>query len=98
MINREWKQVVIKAYSNATDDFGQLRQVVSSTFTDKMVIKISSQTNVTDPRYVDVTEVGITPSKLIKAGYVVEDGATKYDVLYVIPSSRYTTVLMRKHG
>lgn len=97
MIIRELLPVTIRTYTNSTDDYGQLRKIYSDR-TAEMVIKISSQTNVSDPRYVDVTNVGVTSDKSIIAGNQVICGQDTYDVLYVIPSSRLTTVLMRKNN
>lgn len=96
MINRELQNVDVITYDNTLDDYGQLRQSEYTTRTIPMVCKIYSQTNTNDMRYVDVEMIGITKDKDITNENEIKIGDTNYQVLYVIPSSRYYQVLMRK--
>lgn len=96
MINRELQNVEVITYDNTIDDYGQLRQNEYTTRTIPMVCKIYSQVNTNDMRYVDVEMIGITKDKEISNENEIKLGNTYYQVLYVIPSSRYYQVLMRR--
>lgn len=96
MINREWKQVTVKAFSNTTDEYGQLHKGTPTTHTTDMVVKIYNQSNVANPLYVDVTDIGLTKDNTIVAGNEVIVDTNTYQVLYVIPSSRLIQVLMKR--
>ena len=61
-----------------------------------MVCKIYSQTNVTDPRYVDVDLIGLTKDKDITDENVIVVGDEKFNVKYIIPSSRLYQILMTR--
>ena len=61
-----------------------------------MVCKIYSQTNVTDPRYVDVDLIGLTKDKDITDENVIVVGDEKFNVKYIIPSSRLYQILMKR--
>lgn len=93
MINRELKRVTYRAFDNTKDAYGQLKQ----SFTDKdidMMIKIQTQVNVEDPRFVDCDSVGIC-KELLVAGNKIIDGDKTYLIKYVIPSSRYQQALLK---
>ena len=61
-----------------------------------MVCKIYSQTNVTDPRYVDVDLIGLTKDKDITDDNVIIVGDEKFNIKYIIPSSRLYQILMKR--
>lgn len=93
MINRELKQVTYRAFDNTKDAYGQLKQ--SYTDTDiEMMIKIQTQFNVEDPRFVDIDCVGIS-RELLEAGNKIIDGDKIYLIKYVIPSSRFQQALLK---
>lgn len=93
MIYREMKDVTYRAYDNTKDEYGQLKQ----NFTDstiKMMIKIRSQVNVEDPRFIDCDCIGIT-DKVLKPGNKIIDDTQVYLIQYAIPSSRRQQVFLK---
>lgn len=61
-----------------------------------MDIKIFSQVNVSDVRYVDVDVIGLTYDKSITDANQIKFDDRVYDVKYVIPSSRLNQILMKR--
>ena len=96
MINREWQDVQVLTYSDDLDEYGQKRQGEPTVRVVEMVCKIYSQTNVEDPRYVDVDVIGLTKDKQITTDNVLIVGDEKFNVKYVIPSSRLYQILMQR--
>lgn len=96
MINNEMKQVQLLSYGSTTDDYGQLRQSTPTSIYIEMMFKIYKQTNTGDMRFVDVEVIGLTKHTAITTSNEIQDGNDIYQVLYVIPSKRYTQVLLRK--
>lgn len=96
IFNRELKPVSVVSFTTGTDAYGQKRKQGSTTRTVEMVVKIYSQSNVSDVRYCDVTNIGLTyDTSITDENQIVIDGAT-YNVLYVIPSGRMYQILMKK--
>ena len=96
IFNRELKPVSVVSFTTGTDAYGQKRKQGSTTRTVEMVVKIYAQSNVSDVRYCDVTNIGLTYDTLITdENQIIIDGAT-YNVLYVIPSGRMYQILMKK--
>lgn len=96
MIIREMKQVTVSSYNSTLDAYGQQHKSGKADRYVDMVIKIVSQSNINDPRFLDITNLGLTRDTAIKAGNEVLDGTTKYLVMYVIPTSRLTQVLLKR--
>lgn len=102
-IKRELQSVTIKAYAHESaspydlvvDDYGQLTYA-STTRSAKMAVKVYSQQNVQDPRYVDVEMVGLTQDKSIVPGEVISLAQGDYRVKYVIPTGRWQEILLAK--
>lgn len=95
-VNRELKPVSVVSFATGTDAYGQKRKQGSTTKTVEMVVKIYAQSNVSDVRYCDVTNIGLTKdASITDENQIVIDGAT-YNVLYVIPSGRMYQILMKK--
>ena len=102
-IKRELQSVTIKAYAHESaspydlvvDDYGQLTYA-STTRSAKMAVKVYSQQNVQDPRYVDVEMVGLTQDKSIVPGEVISLAQSDYRVKYVIPTGRWQEILLSK--
>ena len=102
-IKRELQSVTIKAYAHESaspydlvvDDYGQLTYA-STTRSAKMAVKVYSQQNVQDPRYVDVEMVGLTHDKSIVPGEVISLAQSDYRVKYVIPTGRWQEILLAK--
>ena len=94
--NRELKPVSVVSFATGTDAYGQKRKQGSTTRTVEMVVKVYAQSNVSDVRYGDVTNIGLTyDTSITDENQIVIDGAT-YNVLYVIPSGRMYQILMKK--
>jgi len=96
MINREWQDVQVLTYSDDLDEYGQKRQGTPTVRIVEMVCKIYSQSNVDDPRYVDVDVIGLTKDKDITDENVIIIGDEKFNIKYVIPSSRLYQILMQR--
>ena len=86
----------VLSYEDVVDEYGQKRQGTPTARVVEMVCKIYSQTNVTDPRYVDVDVIGLTYDKEITDKNVIIINGDKYNIKYIIPSSRLTQVLMKR--
>lgn len=96
IFNRELKPVSVVSFATGTDAYGQKRKQGSTTRTVEMVVKVYAQSNVSDVRYCDVTNIGLTyDTSITDENQIVIDGAT-YNVLYVIPSGRMYQILMKK--
>jgi hypothetical protein len=94
MINNEMKTVKVYTYE-IKNSVGQ--KMTSEIGRDvDMFIKIHTQTNVADPRYVDIDLVALTKDFSIKEGNVIEIDNVRYDVKYTTPSKRYLQILMKK--
>lgn len=94
--NRELKPVSVVSFTTGTDAYGQKRKQGSTSRTVEMFVKVYSQSNVSDVRYCDVTNIGLTyDASITDENQIVIDGAT-YNVLYVIPSGRMYQILMKK--
>lgn len=96
MIQREWKTVKVVSFTDGRDEYGQVRKQGSTERNCEMVIKLYTQTNTNDIRFNDIETLGITRDNLITDKNQIIDGSNKYNVLYVIPSGKYTQVLMKK--
>lgn len=94
MINNEMRTVTIKQFNETLNDYGEKVLSTDST-TAEMMVKQYSQTNVQDPRFVDVQYIGLTKAA-ISINEVVSIDGTDYMVLYVIPSGRYTQVMLKE--
>lgn len=94
MINREMHSVTVSSFSG-TDQFGQLRTGTETQRTVDMMIKQASAANVQDPRYVEITDIGLTKEQ-ITPGEIVTDGARSFDVLYVIPGGRLNQAMLKE--
>ena len=96
MINREYQKVKILSFNGEKDEYGQRRQDTPTEREVEMVCKIYAQTNVSDPRYIDVDEIGITKDFTITPNNQVKIGSDVYNVKFTIPSKKYLQVLMKK--
>ena len=93
---REVKTVSKLTYPDTRDEYGQKRTGTPESTSVKMVIKNYSNTNVTDPRYVQVTDVGLTYDDTITTANQIKDGDTVYNVLFTIPTQKFAQVFLRK--
>ncbi len=95
MINREMKTVYLVSFTSGTDKYGQKRNNGEKKDVIEMAVKIYSQTNVSDIRYNDIELIGLTKTA-VKDSQQIEIDSVRYQISYVIPSGRYTQVLMKK--
>lgn len=96
MYIRDKRIVEVLTYTNERDSYGQKRQSVPTPREVEMDIKIFSQVNVSDVRYVDVDVIGLTYDKSITDANQIKFDDRVYDVKYVIPSSRLNQILMKR--
>lgn len=96
MYIRDKRIVEVLTYTNERDSYGQKRQSVPTSREVEMDIKIFSQVNVSDVRYVDVDVIGLTYDKSITDANQIKFDDRVYDVKYVIPSSRLNQILMKR--
>lgn len=61
-----------------------------------MYLELFSQKNTNDMRYVDVDMIGLTKDQDITNSDTIEYKDSQYQVLYVIPSSRYNQILLKQ--
>ena len=94
-ITRELQSATIKTSGTTVDRYGQLVQS-DVTRTADIAFKIYAQQNVQDPRYVDVEAVGLTKDTSIVPGEVISFAQGDYRVKYVIPSGRWTQLMLVK--
>ena len=95
-ITRELQSATIKTYGTTVDAYGQLEQGTPTTRTADIAFKIYGQQNVQDPRYVDVEAVGLTKDTSIVPGEVISFAQGDFRVKYVIPSGRWTQLMLVK--
>lgn len=96
MINRELQTVKVVSFSDELDKYGQKRQGETTERDSEMVVKIYTQTNVEDPKYVDIDVIGITKDKNISDDNQIKIGDDYYNIKFIIPSGRYNQILMNK--
>lgn len=95
MINNEMQSVKVITFTSGTDDYGQTRQTVSSVTYVDMTLKLYSQTNSSDPRFLNVEYVGLTTDTSITTANQIEVGGSKFNIERTIPSGRYMQVLLK---
>ena len=95
-IQRELQSANVLVYGLSTDDYGQLEAGIPTQRTIQMAVKVYSQQNVDDPRYVDVELVGLTKDTSIVPGEVISLAQGDYRVKYVIPTGRWTELMLIK--
>lgn len=95
MINNEMRTVSLLSYASTIDAYGQVRKGTSTSTNIEMMVKTYSQSNVDNPKYVDVELVGLTKANVSVENRIVID-TIKYDVLFVTKAKRYNEVMLRK--
>ncbi len=96
MINREIRNIEVLTYSGK-DEVGQKRMGEPTTRTVEMFFKTYSQTNVADPRYVDIDLIGLTKDFTINTTDIIKIDNDKYSIKYTTLSPRYLVVYMKKN-
>lgn len=86
---------VIK-YEDTVDEYGAKKTAVKEILEAEMRIYIHSQTNVSDPRYVDCDYIGLIRDNFITVNDDIKFDDISCNVKYIIPSPRYTQIFMKK--
>lgn len=89
---QKMNKVIYRVFDNTKDAYGQLKRNSTDTEID-MMIKIRSQVNVEDPRFIDCDKIGITTETLVPGNYIVDND--NYLIQYVIPSGRFNQVFLK---
>lgn len=91
--------VVVSHYDDATNAYGEIKKGSAASQREvKMALKVYRQSDVQDPRFTNVTNIGLTYDTSITPGDKIECGDATYNVLFIIPSQRLTTVMLEKVG
>lgn len=97
MLNREKTPITIIHYTDSIDGYGQTKKTVKEKVASEMVVHIYSQTNVTNPKYVDIDYLGIyDPQTNISIDDDIIFNDIQCSVMYVVPTNRYNIVYMKK--
>lgn len=96
MYIRDKQMVEVLTYSNERDSYGQKRQGEPTSRFVEMDVKIFSQINVSDVRYVDVDLIGLTYDNSLTDANQIKLDDKIYDIKYIIPSSRLNQILMKR--
>lgn len=97
MINREKTPIIIIHYTDNIDGYGQTKKNVKEKVASEMVVHIYSQTNVTNPKYVDIDYLGIyNPQVNISIDDDIIFNNNQCSVMYIVPANRYNIVYMKK--
>lgn len=94
-ITRELQSATVKTYGTAVDAYGQLVQN-SDTRTIDVTLKVYTQQNTADPRYVDVDMIGLTKDTQVAPGEVLSLTQGDYRVKYVLPTGRWYQLMLKK--
>ena len=96
----DFQKVTVITFTNGKDDYGQRRKTVDTSANREveMMIRNYQQVNVTDVRFIDATDIGLTfDAAITDANQIISTSGT-YTVLYVIPSRRLYQVFLKKVG
>lgn len=100
MINRELQSASVTGFAHDTaapynltvDQYGQLEAGIPRTI--HLAVKVYSQQNVADPRYVDVELIGLTKDTSVAPGEVISLASGNYRVKYVLPTGRWNELML----
>ncbi len=95
MINNEMKSVEVLTYSEV-NSVGQKRMGEPTTKTVEMFIKIYSQSNVADPRYLDVDLIALSKDYEISTSNVIKVENDKYNVKFILKTPRYLVLYLKR--
>lgn len=94
MVNREYKKATIVSYVNGADPWGQQAQHQMSKPIE-ITLCLYEHRPEEGPRFNEVEWFGLSKSKDIEEGQVIEIGSKRYSVLFVNPTTKLTQVFMR---
>lgn len=95
-ITRELQSANVLVYGLAVDSYGQLEAGIPTQRNIQLAVKVYSQQNVSDPRYVDVELIGLTQDKSVVPGEIIALAQGDYRVKYVIPTGRWQELMLVK--
>lgn len=96
MVCNEAIKVNVNSYSEIPDALGQIKKTITESREIEMYIKVFTQINVNDPRYIDADYIGLTEDKMITENNTISFGGKTYNVVQLVPTRRYTKVLLKK--
>ena len=94
MINRDWQEATVATLSGDEVNAWGVPTTTGETRTIEVYMKIYSQVNVLDPRYVDVDQIALTRDTSVTTSDQLTVNGKLYGVKYTIPSPRYHTLLL----
>lgn len=94
----DFQKVYVISFTDDKDNYGQPRKVESSRREVEMMIRNYTQINVSDVRFVDATDIGLTYDSAITDANQIISTSGIYNVLYVIPSRRLYQIFLKKVG
>lgn len=95
MIQREWKTVAYRTFEEGLDEYGQKRQKTYFDTPIEVVLKQFSHRNVDNPNYSDIEFVClIKNNSAITDANAIIVGSKQYNIKYLIPSGKYTQLLL----
>lgn len=98
MINSAMREYDYYLYSNEGSKYGQA--VLSKMPVGRVKMSIHNTTTSTQDNvlYKDATYIGLTHDHKVDDAYVIQYGAERLKVLYVVPNGRYRQVFMKYHN
>lgn len=94
MYNNEKQTVQVLTYTNELDDYGISRTDTPTTRDIEMYVKVYSQTNVENPKYVDIELIGLTEDNDLSTDNQLVVGGHTYNIKFITPSRRLNQVFM----
>ena len=96
MYMRHKSTVQVITFTSGTDEYGMMRKNGSTSRDVLMDFYIYTPSNNDTPEYVDCDAIGLTnDTNISTANQIIHDNI-KYDVKYVIPTSRKNQIIMKK--
>lgn len=95
-ITRELQSANVLVYGLDVDSYGQLEAGIPTQRNIQLAVKVYSQQNVSDPRYVDVELIGLTQDKSVVPGEIIALAQGDYRVKYVVPTGRWQELMLVK--
>lgn len=92
----DFQKVIVVSFTDEKDIYGQKRVEESIRREVDMMIRPHIQMNVSDIRFVDATDIGLTRDTAITDANQIISSTGTYNVLYTIPSKRLTQIFLKK--
>ena len=93
----DFQKYIVIEYSGDKDEYGQKRVRETGRRMIDMMVRANLRMNVSDIRFVDATDIGLTyDTAITDNNQIVSTSGITYDVLYTIPSKRLTTIFLKR--